>query len=60
MTTVQQHELTNYLPLATNEDSDNKTLLSTSEAPAISSSIPMQPSRWKTTGKLFFLSMLDL
>ncbi|GAA5797045.1 hypothetical protein HPULCUR_002423 [Helicostylum pulchrum] len=60
MTTVQQHELTNYLPLATNEDSDNTTLLTTTEAPAISSSIPMQPSRWKTTEFYFYYACVAI
>lgn len=49
MATVEQHELTNYLPLETNENNNN-SLLSSTQPNSTSSSMPLQPSRWKTKG----------
>lgn len=51
MTTVQQHELSNYSPLTTVDDSNGVLLLNPTNPTLISSSILMQPSRWKTKGK---------
>lgn len=51
MTSVQQHE---YLPLSNRDTSDNGTLvnaLATANANSSSSSIPLQPSKWKTKGR---------
>lgn len=52
MITVQQHELSNYLPLATVDDSDGVSPRNMTNSATISSSATMQPSRWKTKGKL--------
>ncbi|KAG2196031.1 hypothetical protein INT47_005367 [Mucor saturninus] len=53
MAIEQQHELSNYLPLNTVDDS-NSVSINPASSTSISSASPMQPSRWKTKEFYFY------
>lgn len=54
MVTIQEHELTSYIPVSTTDNDNNILLLNATNSPKpdSSTSIPLQPSRWKTKGIL--------